>query len=176
MSNPEFLIDRLSLSGIDSEFITGEAEAIPSDSSDTDYDEPYAYVSFTINGVFVELESESLEFRPQIGALGMDGEGRLWVRIGTTDDEKWLLYSSDGEFCSTGTITGIPETGRLRYVVNEFGAVVWAPYTEDYPVLYVLCLSCADAELIQRSAELSISVIVSGRQTIPISASRYWAE
>lgn len=138
MDNPEFCIERHSLSGIDPQFITGEAVALMSDSSDTGYDEPYAYVSFTINGVFVELESESLDFRPQIGALGMDREFRLWVRLGTTDEEKWLLYSSDGELCSTGTITGIPETGRLKYVINEYGAVAWAPYTEDYPVLYVL--------------------------------------
>ena len=87
MSDPDFCIERHSETGIDSEFITGEAEAIPSDSSDSGYDEPYAYVSFTINGVFVEPESEPLEFRPQIGALAMDG----WVRRGTEDEETPLL-------------------------------------------------------------------------------------
>ncbi len=138
MNDPDFSVYHYSMSGAESLFISGEAVELPADSSDRGYDEPYAYVSFTINDLFVELESEALETRPQVGALGMDGEGRLWVKRGTADWEDWLLYSTTGELVSTGTIEGIPESGRLRYVINEHGAVAWAPYTENYPVLYLL--------------------------------------
>lgn len=138
MDDQDFRLFLCSESAADSLFICGEAVSVPADSADIGYDEPYAYVSFTTGGLFVELESEPLEFRPQIGALGSDPEGRIWVRRGTVDDEQWLIYNESGELCSSGTITGMPENQRLRYVFNEYGAVAWAPYTEDYPVLYLL--------------------------------------
>ena len=60
------------------------------------------------------------------------------MRDGTTDDEEWLVFDSAGEFSHYGTITGIPEEGRLDYDINQYGAVAWAPFTEEFPRIFLL--------------------------------------
>lgn len=138
MDNREFHIDYVNISGGASGAITGEAVTIEADSSDVGYLEPKVFVNYSDEDAPVDLESEPLYYRPQIGSMGVDGDGRLWVRKGTTDEEDWLLFSSDGCFLHSGTITGIPEKGRLEYVINRHGAVAWAPFTEEYPRVFLL--------------------------------------
>ena len=138
MVSREFFIDFVSSSNGSSGFISGEATASEADSADTGYIEPKVYVNYQLENDDVDLESEALYFRPQIGSMGVDGTGRLWVRMGTTDEEDWLIYSSDGELICSGTITGIPESSRIKYVINRHGAIAWAPFTEEYPRVFLL--------------------------------------
>lgn len=138
MDDSDFAVHKYSILQPPALFIDCESEEVPADSADVGYDQMYVWVSMMNGDQVVELESEPLEFRPQTGAMGLDSQERLWIRKGTTDSEEWLIYSSTGELVSNGTVTGISDSGRLRYVINEYGAVAWAPHTEDYPVLYLL--------------------------------------
>jgi len=138
MDGNEFMIDYVNLSNGSSGIINGEASSIASDSTDSGYIEPKVYVNYSVETAEVDLESESLYYRPQIGSMGVDGAEHLWVRKGTTDAEDWLLYSPEDEFLCMGTITGIPEQGRLEYAINPHGAVAWAPFTEEYPRVFLL--------------------------------------
>ncbi len=139
MDNSDFSIDFVDTMDGSSGCIVGEAiEEVEVDSSDVGYIEPKVYVNYSTGGAVVDLESESISFRPQVGSLGFDYQNRLWVRKGTTNQEEWLLYNQDGEIACEGRITGIPENGRLNYVINEHGAIAWAPFTEEYPRVFLL--------------------------------------
>jgi len=138
MDNSEFFIDCVSVTSGSSGFITREAIAVEADSTDVGYIEPKVYVFYESEDAPVDLESEALFYRPQIGSMGIDGDGYLWVRSGTTDSEEWLLFDRDGSFARRGRITGIPEQGRLEYVMNRHGGAVWAPFTEDHPRVFLL--------------------------------------
>ncbi|RKZ08385.1 hypothetical protein DRQ25_09200, partial [Candidatus Fermentibacteria bacterium] len=137
MDNTEFHIDFLNVSDGSSGFITREAVIVEADSTDAGYIEPKVYVYYESENAPVDLESEPLFYRPQIGSMGVDGTGCLWVRQGTTDEEDWLLYSPEGEFICMGRITGMPEEGRLEYAINRHGAVAWAPFTEEHPRVFL---------------------------------------
>lgn len=138
MDNLEFSIDYVDIGDGTSGFISGEAAAVEADSSDTGYIEPKVFVNYSSEDAPVDLESESLIYRPQVGAMGVDCSGRLWVRKGTTDAEEWLIFEEGNELVGSGTITGIPEDGRLDYVINRHGAVAWAPFTDEYPRVFLL--------------------------------------
>ena len=138
MDNRQFFIDYTDITDGGSGRITAEAESTEADSSDVGYIEPKVYVNYNVGDTPVDLESESLRYRPQIGAMGVDSQGRLWVRRGTSDAEDWLIFDESNEIVGTGTITGIPEEGRLNYVINRHGAVAWAPFTDEYPRIYLL--------------------------------------
>jgi len=138
MTDPEFLMERVDVTDGSSIQIISEAARIETDSLDTGYIEPKVFVNYILDGSEIDLESEALQYRPQIGAAGVDGAGRVWIRDGTTDEEKWLIFNEDGEQTGSGVITGIPETGKLRYMINPHGAVAWAPFTEEYPRVFVL--------------------------------------
>ncbi len=138
MDSNEFLIDFVNVQNGISGSISREAFHVPADSTDTGYIEPKVFVNYSSEDTPVDLESEVLCNRPQIGSMGVDGASRLWVRDGTTDDEVWLIFGSEGECTHYGTITGIPEVGRLDYNINQYGAVAWAPFTEEHPRVFLL--------------------------------------
>jgi hypothetical protein len=138
MDSREFFIDFTDVSDGSSGFITGEAVLVEADSTDEGYIEPKVYVYYESENAPVDLESEALFYRPQAGSMGVDGDGSLWVRNGTTNDEEWLIFDQAGNFLRMGTIIGIPEQDRLEYVINRHGAVAWAPFTEEYPKVFLL--------------------------------------
>ena len=138
MASNDFSITCISALDGSSYSIEKEAVSCEADSSDTGYIEPKVYVNYEMENALVDLESEPLCYRPQIASMGVDYQGRLWVRNGTTDEEDWFLFNAEGEYAGSGTITGISEQGRLKYVINKNGAVAWAPFTDEYPRLYVL--------------------------------------
>lgn len=138
MSNNEFFIDCLNLLEGTSHSISADAVALDTDSTDAGYIEPKVYVNYSIDDSVIDLESEPLHYRPQVAAMGFDSDGRLWVRRGTTNEEDWLIFNSEGEFTGNGTFTGIYEDSRLEYVINKHGTVAWAPFTDDCPRVNVM--------------------------------------
>ncbi len=140
MDNSAYSIDFVDTADGSSGCISGEATSIEADSSDTGYIEPKVFVNYSIGDALVDLESQPLSNRPQIASMGVDSENRLWARKGTTNSEEWLLYSPEGGIVCEGRITGIPEAGRLTYVINENGAIAWAPFTEEYPRVFLLSI------------------------------------
>ncbi len=138
MDNREFFIDCVSVLDGSSGFISHESTNFEADSTDIGYIEPKVYVFYESEDTPVDLESEALTYRPQIGSIGVDAEGSIWVRNGATDLEDWMIFDSTGDFLRTGTVVGIPEDGRLDYVINRYGAVAWAPFTEEHPRVFLL--------------------------------------
>ena len=141
MSNNDFFIDCLNISEGTSQYINEEALALETDSTDLGYIEPKVYVNYSTGDALVDLESEPLHYRPQVAAMGFDGDGNLWARSGTTNREDWLIFDSEGEFTGKGTFAGINEDIRLEYVINKHGAVAWSPFTDDYPIVYILSVN-----------------------------------
>ncbi len=134
MNNSEFSIENINLAEGTSVVINRESVTIEADSSDIGYSEPKVFVNYTE----IDLESEHLSYRPQVSSLGIDSENLLWIKNGTSNDEEWFLYNLNGDFVSNGRISGIPEQGRLKYVINEHGTLAWAPFTEEHPRVFVL--------------------------------------
>jgi hypothetical protein len=70
--------------------------------------------------------------------LGLDGEGRIWVRNGTADGLVFDLYSRDGEHLSTARLSGLEDSDMLVVRIMPRGILAWSMQAPDYPKVYVM--------------------------------------
>ncbi len=87
-----------------------------------------------------EMQWDPSEYRAMVPlrGMGVDSEGRLWIRDGRQEYPVFDVYSG-GEHVFR-TAVGSEEVGGpdLRVKVHHNGMVAWEPDPEIFPVLYVL--------------------------------------
>lgn len=87
-----------------------------------------------------EMQWDPSEYRAMVPlrGMGVDSEGRLWVRDGREESPVFDVYSLGEHMFRTALDCEELQGLDLRVKVHENGIVAWEPDPEIFPVLYVL--------------------------------------
>jgi len=77
--------------------------------------------------------------RNMIADIGVDSEGRIWVRRGTVLSPVFDVYDSDGNMMFTAEAPAIADEPQLwDFVIDEYGIMAYPRNPEDYQKIYIL--------------------------------------
>lgn len=90
-----------------------------------------------------EMQWNPSEYRVMVPlrGMGVDGDGRLWVRDGREENPVFDVYSRGEHLFRTALGSRELQDRDLRVKVDQNGIVAWEPDPELFPVLYVMELS-----------------------------------
>ncbi|MBD3368798.1 6-bladed beta-propeller [Candidatus Fermentibacteria bacterium] len=94
-----------------------------------------------ISGGAPESMAESYEpspYRPATAGLGIDGEERLWVRLGTFINPTYHVYDLQGEHLFNAEVDYPGDAEGWQIYIGEGGFLAFDQNPEDYPRVYVL--------------------------------------
>jgi len=91
-------------------------------------------------GASPEMQWDPSEYREMVPlrGMGIDGEGRLWVRDGREESPVFDVYNLGEHMFRTALDCEELQGLDLRVKVHENGMVAWEPDPEIFPVLYIL--------------------------------------
>jgi len=82
---------------------------------------------------------EPLPCRRAVSELGVDGEDRLWVRLGTRRFPYWRVYDMEGDLLFTASFdNGDPDIDQLTVRITENGMAAWVPDPTTWPRVLLL--------------------------------------
>ena len=90
-----------------------------------------------------EMQWDPSEFRAMVPlrGMGVDDQGRLWVRDGREHYPVFDVYSA-GDHLFRISLDSLPDDNEnLRVKVTERGIIAWCPDPEFYPVVHVLAVT-----------------------------------
>ena len=80
-------------------------------------------------------------YRRAVTGLGMDGSGRLWVRLGAYPYPFWNVYDMEGELLFTASLElDDPDIDDMVVRIEAEGAVAWVEDPGTWPMVHVLQL------------------------------------
>jgi hypothetical protein len=80
-------------------------------------------------------------FRRAVTALGVDGSGRLWVRLGAYEYPFWNVYDVSGELLFTASLElDDPDIDDMTVRIESVGAVAWVEDPGTWPQVHLLTL------------------------------------
>lgn len=86
-----------------------------------------------------DVSFEPLPYRRSVSELGIDGEGRLWVRLGTCRHPFWRVYDMEGLLLFTASFdNGDPDIDQLTVRITENGITAWVPDPTTWPRVLLL--------------------------------------
>jgi hypothetical protein len=93
--------------------------------------------SIGASGVVIDFEPNP--YRWMVSSLGVDGEGRIWVRRGTELLPFFDVYGPDGELLFTASVEGISDEGQFWVThIDEHGFLAYSENPVDYQRIYVI--------------------------------------
>lgn len=89
-----------------------------------------------------EMRWDPSEYRPMVPFIGMgvDPEGRLWVRDGREEYPLFDVYAGGQHLFTVALEDPPPDADELRVKVTQRGILAWNPNPEDFPRLHILSL------------------------------------
>lgn len=90
-----------------------------------------------VSGVVVDFQPDP--YRRMITDLGIDGEGRIWARRGTSLEPVFEVFSSDGRHLFTAGIPGVGDAGQFwNFAIEDQGMAAYSSNPEFYQQVYLL--------------------------------------
>lgn len=89
----------------------------------------------------IMYEPDPYRWLIQPQGLGVDGEGRVWVRNGASDQVIMDVYDPTGEHIAVVRIQGVTEPGTMDFLnvkVQPHAILIYSLQDPEYPRLYVL--------------------------------------
>jgi hypothetical protein len=78
-------------------------------------------------------------FRRAVTALGVDGYGRLWVRLGAYEYPFWNVYDASGELLFTASLElDDPDIDDMTVRIESEGAAAWVEDPGTWPQVHLL--------------------------------------
>ncbi|MFO8183819.1 MAG: hypothetical protein R6U39_06555 [Candidatus Aegiribacteria sp.] len=82
---------------------------------------------------------DPVPYRRAVSELGVDSDGRLWVRLGTYRYPFWNVYSMDGELLFTASLElDDPDLDDMSVRITENGVAAWVPDPVTWPRVFVV--------------------------------------
>ena len=90
-----------------------------------------------------EMQWNPSEYRAMVPmrGLGVDNQGRLWVRDGREETPVFDVYLRDSHLFRASLVSDMDDLENLRVKVTERGMIAWCPDPEFYPEVHVLTLT-----------------------------------
>ncbi len=77
---------------------------------------------------------DPLPYRRAVSELGVDGSGRLWVRLGTVRYPFWKVYDMEGLLLFTASLhMDDPDLDGMTVRITENGITAWVPDPTTWP-------------------------------------------
>lgn len=89
----------------------------------------------------IMYEPDPYRWMIQPQGLGADGEGRVWVRNGTSDQVIMDVYDTGGEHLAVVRFQGVTQPGSMDFInlkVQNGTILVYSLQDPEYPRLYVV--------------------------------------
>lgn len=86
-----------------------------------------------------DVPFQPVPYRRAVSELGVDADGRLWVRLGTYRYPFWNVYGMDGELLFTASLElDDPDIDQMSVRITENGAAAWVPDPVTWPRVFVV--------------------------------------
>jgi len=81
-------------------------------------------------------------YRRAVTELGVDADGRLWVRLGTYRYPYWMVYDMEGQLLFTASLEmNDPDLDDMSVRINENGITAWVPDPTTWPRVFIVEMS-----------------------------------
>ena len=87
----------------------------------------------------MDLQFDPITYRRVVSGLEVDGQGRLWVRLGTVNHPFWRVYDLDGKLLFEAELDhDDPDIDEMVVRIGGSGAVGWVPDPTTWPRVLLL--------------------------------------
>ncbi len=144
VSSEEYRIDVFDREGTSTGTITRELPRVAKSEEEIEEEEALMEAILRERGIpdyMNRFEADPWRWMVTPQGLGVDGEGRLWVRNGTVDGIVMDVYSPDGEHLAVVAVEGVTDPDTYDYTllkVQPQGILAYSLQSPDYPKLFVL--------------------------------------